>query len=433
MAIKRKLITLSTVSLLLGISTPVFAQNLDYGPDGKEKTPGAPPELPTHPEHIEKSRNEVELPEPLKQHREHFEKAKGTESKEPEGDKLPAEEKTLLQDEKISEQWRKYINQGDEAIADGKFSSATSKYKKALSIAEKSEHPERLSAITLKRLGMGYTGRKQFTEARDYLKEAADKYRKLGINDEGMKNAVADLQKWYKELDFRKFGDKVAGYFKEAKVERISVFKDQETPKIEVSLQEKLIRDLKSEKVKKIRFDKTISFNFKILPQSKYGVDHVEGLQVKTKKLWVNLFASIMGLNPSNEPEASVTGGKLGKEKTVTLRVPDKVYDKSIAILNELKEAINSTKYDSNLFALTAEGEARGTAPSTVTIPGTIPMVPVQKSTIPGAKNKPLHPPPEVIHTIEKPVEPENLDSTQPYGEVMDSHLNQDKPTTRYP
>lgn len=433
---KRKLITLSIVSILTTAyaTVPVLAQSLppELSPN---KPPGAPPELPDHPEHIHKTGDNLEIPDELIQHRQNFDQTKSEEKPdEASTPTLPLEEDKVLEDEQVPKQWRNLIKQGDEAVKAEKFSSATSKFARALDIAEKSENALRLKAITLKRLGLGYTGRKQFQEARNYLSEAAAAYGKLGLEDSGLSQAVENLKKWYKELDFHKFGDRVSGYFADAKVERISVFKNAEFPRIEVSLADKLERDLNSEKVKKIKFDKIVSFNFKALPEDKFGLDHVEGLQVKTKKLWVNLFASLMGLNGSNQPEAKVTGGKLGKEKTVTIAVPDDIYDQSMAILKELKNAINSTKYDATLFDAAQLQEAghedgRENASSE---PEASSLDPSKPKTLPE-KVKENMKPPEVIHSLEEPVKPEGISPAAPYNEVLDNHLPEDKPTTRYP
>ncbi len=429
---KRKLITLSIVSILTSVAAPGSLSAQVLPPElSPKKTPGAPPELPDHPEHIHKNDENLDIPEELIQHRQNFDQTKS----EPKPDEaststLPPEEDKVLEDERVPKQWRNLIKQGDEAVKAEKFSSATSKFAKALDIAEKSENALRLKAITLKKLGQGYTGRKQFQEARDYLSEAAAAYGKLGLEDSGLSQAMENLKKWYKELDFHKFGDRVSGYFADAKVERISVFKNEEFPRIEVSLADKLERDLKSEKVKKIRFDKIVSFNFKALPEDKFGLDHVEGLQVKTKKLWVNLFASLMGLNGSNQPEAKVTGGKLGKEKTVTIAVPDDIYDQSMAILKELKNAINSTRYDAVLFnaaSIQENGQEKSSSEPEVSN-----LDPSKPRTLPE-KVKENMKPPEVIHSIEEPVKPEGIAPAAPYNEVLDNHLPEDKPTTRYP
>lgn len=421
---KSKLITLSIVWTAATLS--VSAQE----PPLK---PGEPPRLPNQTEFVDKTHphdnDEVDLPEDLKEHREHFKKIQKEEEEEEERQKQtsdtkandqedsasqekvnvnvaePSSESNILENESVDKKWRKFIKTGDESAAKGRFGAATSKYKRALAIAEKLSNGELLVAITNKRLGEGYINREKYIEAREFLKNARTFYRKAGKKEDGINPLLARISKFYKELDFHKFGEKVAKYFEDAKVQRIRVFKEDDLTKFKVELASKFIRPVESKKVKKVKFNQIVSFDFKALPNDHYGLENVRGLQVRTKKLWVNLLSSVLGPNSMNQPEAEITGGKLGKEKTVVVKVPDDIYDQSQSILDELKKAINSSKYDAAL----------------------IPEEEQEPKTKSKEEETDRHPP-NVIHSIDEPVQPDAVAPHSPYNEVIDTHLNEDKP-----
>ena len=419
---KSKLITLSIVSLLF--SSSAQAQTAQLPPTLQDPTNPAQNVLPTPPDQIDKTHphdaDQIDVPDELKQHRDDFEKVKKQ--------TVEFEEAKLLKDENVDEKWRKYMEAGAEELKENNFSAAASKYKRALTQAEKAEEKQDLlQAITNKRLGQSYLGREKYEEARDFLKSAREKFLKLGMKNDGINPLIAKISAFYKELDFHKFGEKVSKYFEDAKVERIRVFKEDNLTKFKVELASKFIREVDTEKVKKVKFDKTVTFNFRSLPNDHYGLENVEGLQVKTKKLWVNLLSSIVGLNAENLPEAKITGGKLGKEKTVLVKVPEKIYDQGKSILEEFKLAIDSTKYDAELVSPKAESAETD---SSTTADGDQ-SFDKKPETLKELKEKGRDKPVDVIHSIDEPVKPESLSPAEPYNEVIDNHLNEDKPPVR--
>ncbi|MEZ4543504.1 MAG: hypothetical protein R3C24_06340 [Cyanobacteriota/Melainabacteria group bacterium] len=316
---KRKLITLSIVSILTTAyaSAPVLAQSLppELSPN---KPPGAPPELPDHPEHIHKTGDTLDIPDELIQHRQNFDQTKSEEKPdEASTPALPLEEDKVLEDEQVPKQWRSLIKQGGQKRSKRRnLALPLQNSPEPLISAEKIEDALRLKAITLKRLGLGYTGRKQF-QARNYLGKQLQPMAS-SVSRTAAKARRGKLEKMVQELDFPKFGDRVSGYFADAKVERISVFRRRISTYRGLSGRQ-TGRDLNSEKVKKIKFDKMVSFNFKALPEDKFGLDH--GSTSKNKEIMGQSAACTVGLN-SNQQEAS-NRRQTRQEKTVTIAVPD--------------------------------------------------------------------------------------------------------------
>lgn len=422
---KEKLITLSIVAALS--CSQALAQE-------KIKLPGEPPKLPDHPEQIDKTHphgaDRLSVPDELKQHKEQFQETK-QESKETDSEISVNGEGKLLKDENVSKKWRKYMQEGIEKFKEKDWGAAASRFKRALSAAKKQDDGDKLKAFTKRLLGAAYVAREKYMDGREYLKEARETYQKLGITDDGINPLIEKISKVYKELDYKKFGDKVSKYFKDAKVQQIIVFKEPDVTKFKVVLEEKFIREVKTKKVKKVRFNKIVSFEFKNLGQEKYGLDNVKGVQARTKKLWVNLLSSVMGLNQFNKPEAQVTGGKLGKEKTVVVKIPDDIYNQSKSILEELKLAIDSSKYDA---ALVPPAYAKSDSSSSDEDKEDTESASNNKHPLDNPKDKlrgKPKPPPEVIHTLEKPVQPDNLHPAKEYNQVIDNHLQEDKPPVR--
>ena len=411
---KEKLITLSI--LLALSSSAACAQE-------KVTIPGKPPDLPDHPEQIDKTHpqgaDQLSVPDDLKQHKDQFEEVKKESEISING------EESLLDDENNDSKWRQYMKEAVEKLKEKNYGAAASKLKRALAIATKQDNSDKLSAFTNRLLGATLVAREKYEEAREYLKEARLSYQKIGIANDGINPLLEKISAFYKELDYHKFGDKVAKYFDDAKVEKIIVFKQPDLTRFKVILADKFIRDISSKKVEKVKFNKIVSFEFKDMGQEKYGLENVSGIQAKTKKLWVNLLSSIMGLNQFNRPEAQVTGGKLGKEKTVLVNIPDDIYDQSKSILEELKLAIDSPKYDAELVPAAQESSSSASGITTPGVYKTPLLTPEEK-----LRDKPK-PPPEVFQTLDKPVEPEQIQPAGKYNEVIDNHLNEDKPLLR--
>ena len=424
---KEKLITLSIITALT--CSQALAQE-------KNKLPGEPPELPDHPEQIDKTHpqgaDKLSVPDELKQHKEQFEEIK-KESESQDSEISVNGESKLLEDENVDKKWRQYMKEGIEKFKDKDWGAAASRFKRALSAAKKEENGEKLKAFTIRLLGAAYVAREKYMDGREYLKEAREIYQKLGITNDGINPLIEKISKVYKELDYKKFGEKVSKYFKDARVQQILVFKEPDVTKFKVILEDKFIREVKTKKVKKVKFNKIVSFEFKKLGEEKYGLENVKGVQAKTKKLWVNLMSSVMGLNQFNKPEAQVTGGKLGKEKTVVVKIPEDIYDQSKSILEELKLAINSSKYDAALVP-PAEAKSDDSTPKAEENGKEEQSADNNKNPLITPKDKlrgEPKPPPEVIHTLEKPVQPDNLHPAKEYNEVIDNHLQEDKPVVR--
>ncbi|MBK9141109.1 MAG: tetratricopeptide repeat protein [Candidatus Melainabacteria bacterium] len=259
------------------------------------------------------------------------------------GESLPElAEKDIIADPDLPSRLKKYLDQAESQLQDGKFSQATSTLKRALTDAEKlDKNKDQITAIISRRLGESYTGRQMYPEAAESFEQEAEILKKLGLTDPALARARTALAEHYSELDMSGFGQGVLERLKEAGVNRITVLKNIQAPRIQIEFAQKLIRDIKSKAVNKVGFDKIVAFDFKSLGDNRFALANIQGLQVKAK-FWVNLIDSLMELDQNQSPTAHVTGEKMGKQKTVDVKVPQDIYDRSLEILTQLKTSIDS-------------------------------------------------------------------------------------------
>ncbi|MCA9804664.1 MAG: hypothetical protein KC777_21990 [Cyanobacteria bacterium HKST-UBA02] len=251
-------------------------------------------------------------------------------------------EKEIINDPDLPSRVKKYLDQAESQLQDGKFSQATSTLKRALTDAAKlDKNKDQITAIISRRLGESYTGRQMYPEAAESFKEEEEILGKLGLRDPALAGARAALAEHYSELDMSGFGKSVLDRLKEAGVNRITVLKNIQAPRIQIEFAQKLIRDIKSKAVNKVGFDKIVAFDFKSLGDNRFALANIQGLQVKAK-FWVNLIDSLMELDQNQSPTAHVTGEKMGKQKTVDVKVPQDIYDRSLEILSQLKTSIDT-------------------------------------------------------------------------------------------
>ncbi|MBZ0185737.1 MAG: hypothetical protein K8F91_05740, partial [Candidatus Obscuribacterales bacterium] len=197
-----------------------------------------------------------------------------------------------------------------------------------------------LLAITYKRMGKSYAGRQMYAEADEQFKKAQEILSQLALCDPDLEASRKELANHYSILDMSRFGEKALQHLKDAGVSRISILKSLKGTRVQIELAERLIQDIKAKAVSKIGFDKVIAFDFKSLGDNRFALANIQGLQVRTK-FWVSLIDSIMGLDQNQRPKAQVTGEKMGKQKIVEVTIPEKIYNQSMDILNQLKESID--------------------------------------------------------------------------------------------
>lgn len=256
---------------------------------------------------------------------------------------LPAlMEKEILADPELPSRLKKYLDQAESQLLDGKFSQAATTLKRALIDADKlDKNKDQITAIISRRLGESYTGRQMYPEAAESFEQEAEILSRLGLTDPALAGARTKLAEHYSELDMSGFGKSVLDRLKEAGVNRITVLKNIQAPRIQIEFAQKLIRDIQSKAVNKVGFDKIVAFDFKSLGDNRFALANIQGLQVKAK-FWVNLIDSLMELDQNQRPTAHVTGEKMGKQKTVDVKVPQDIYDRSLEILTQLKTSIDS-------------------------------------------------------------------------------------------
>lgn len=238
--------------------------------------------------------------------------------------------------------WSQMIGDGSTMLTDGKETPAISMFKRALTqisrIDADQNTKDRMSAIANKKLGQCYCQKGDYEKADAQLQEAKATYTKLGINDEELAQAFFELGKHYKTIDPLSFGESVTKQMKQACVNKIAVFMLPEKDVVEVSLEQKYIKEVGSKDVPKISFNKKVSFEFLNRPNGDYQVSKITGLQVLAKTLWVNLLESLVKVG--EKPVAEVTAGKMGMTKTVTVDLPKDMFDSTKAILDNLIASI---------------------------------------------------------------------------------------------
>ena len=238
--------------------------------------------------------------------------------------------------------WSKIIGDGSTMLNDGKETPAISMFKRALvqiaRIDADQNAKDRMTAIANKKLGRCYCQKGEYEKADAQLQEAKATYAKLGINDEELAQAFCELGKHYKTIDPLSFGESVTKQMKQACVNKIAVFMLPDKDVVEVSLDQKYVKDVGSKDVPKISFNKKVSFEFLNRPNGDYQVSKITGLQVLAKTLWVNLLESLVKVG--EKPVAEVTAGKMGMTKTVTVDIPKDMFDSTKAILDNLIASI---------------------------------------------------------------------------------------------
>lgn len=240
------------------------------------------------------------------------------------------------------EKWSKLVVSGNNMLAAQKSTPAVGMFKRALTQAQKTTGDEttvaRMCAICNKKLGQAYMLKPDYLKADASLKDAKAAYDKLSLKDEDLDKSLAQLTKYYRTIEVNSLDDSVTNYLREAGVNKIAVFHQDDRDLVEVNLDKKYIKPIESKDVPKVSFAKKVSFQFFNNPNGDYQVSKIQGLQVLAKNLWVNLLESL--LKAGTEPVAEVTAGKMGMTKTVSVNVPADMYDSTKKILDNLVSAI---------------------------------------------------------------------------------------------
>jgi tetratricopeptide (TPR) repeat protein len=238
--------------------------------------------------------------------------------------------------------WSKMIGDGTTMLTAGKETPAISMFKRALTqisrVDADQNTKDHMTAIANKKLGLCYCQKGDYEKADAQLQEAKTAYARLSINDEELARAFEELGKHYKTIDPLSFGESVTKQMKQACVNKIAVFMLPDKDLVEVSLEQKYVKDVGSKDVPKISFNKKVSFEFLNRPNGDYQVSKISGLQVLAKTLWVNLLESLVKVG--DKPVAEVTAGKMGMTKTVTVDIPREMFDSTKAILDNLIASI---------------------------------------------------------------------------------------------
>ncbi|MBX3152189.1 tetratricopeptide repeat protein [Candidatus Obscuribacterales bacterium] len=238
--------------------------------------------------------------------------------------------------------WSKMIDDGTTMLTNGKETPAISMFKRALTqisrVDADQNAKDRMTAIANKKLGQCYCQKGDYEKADAQLQEAKAAYARLAINDDELAHAFDELGKHYKTIDPLSFGESVTKQMKQACVNKIAVFMLPDKDVVEVSLEQKYVKDVGSKDVPKISFNKKVSFEFLNRPNGDYQVSKITGLQVLAKTLWVNLLESLVKVG--EKPVAEVTAGKMGMTKTVTVDLPKDMFDSTKAILDNLIASI---------------------------------------------------------------------------------------------
>ena len=238
------------------------------------------------------------------------------------------------------EKWRKMIGDGQNMLTAGKNTAAISMLRRSVSQVDRlkiedERQKDRMRAIANKKLAQAYTANGDYVKADIALKDSKTTFETLGIADGEMDQARANLESHYKTIDFPALGDQVTGYLKEAGVNKIAVFRQEDRDLVQIDLTQKYVKPVESKDVPKV------SFEFFSKPNGDYQISKIQGLQVFAKSLWVNLLDSILKVGSAGAARsAEITAGKMGMTKTVVVDVPDDIYNTTKKILDNLIGAI---------------------------------------------------------------------------------------------
>ena len=157
--------------------------------------------------------------------------------------------------------WSKLITDGTTMLTSGKEMPAIGMFKRAVSQVDKTETADqatkdKMAAIANKKLGQAYLQKADYLKADAQLKLAKAAYDKLSQKDDELARAVEDLEKHYRTIEVATLGETVTGLMKDAGVNKIAVFRQEDKDLVEINLDQKYIKPVDSKDVPKISFNK---------------------------------------------------------------------------------------------------------------------------------------------------------------------------------
>jgi hypothetical protein len=223
---------------------------------------------------------------------------------------------------------------------------------------------------TLRALGQCAINQKDFDSATDLLARARTATVELGQADSELDKAFLDLQANYREIDPNSLPQEATSALKEVGAQKISVNKTDRGQHIQIVLAEKVVTPINSGGVSDVGFDKTISFDMSEGNDGAIKIENISGLKAKVK-VWVDIIASSLRRDDSNQPVAEVTGSKLGISQSVSTKLPDEIYQPVMGLIARVKNIFSETVMDNvaNSATTSPAGSQAGSSSPTAIIP----------------------------------------------------------------
>ena len=294
----------------------------------------------------------------------------------------------FLASEETDKKWAESVTKGREQLDQDNLSRGLNFLLQARSKARKLTTNARYLAISNTFLCDAYMRKGDYEKAFQHLDEAKRTNHELSINDPVWQSMADSLAKHYKTLEIGSFDADIRKKLVEAGVTKIAVQKEPEKAIISIDLNEKYQAPMESEDVTFIGFGKHMSFELFSQAPGNYQIAKIQGLQARTKSMWVNLLETVLFIGGDGPPIAQVTAGKMGRTKTVKVTLPEAIVARSRELLDSFKKMINvsATATDSSeirevekppveakntdsIFALERNGDLTSKSPAQVDEP----------------------------------------------------------------
>ena len=227
-----------------------------------------------------------------------------------------------------------------QAFDQGKFRKAEASWTRTIKAMQENGENDSFLETCLKRLGQTYMRLERTVEAYRALSQALVMCRQLNLQDAELAQELTDLSKTYRPIDVSELGDGTAKALKKANVTSVGLVKTNTGSMMRVDLPEKFEKQLDSDVVDGLSFDKAVTLNMAEDSDGTVSLTNIQGLRIhaKEKNMWVNLLqAVIKPADAKGEHPADVTAGKMGVTKTVSASLPAKGFEPLNGMLKQLR------------------------------------------------------------------------------------------------
>ncbi len=227
-----------------------------------------------------------------------------------------------------------------QAFDQGKFKKAELSWTRSIKAMEDNGQKDTALEASLKRLGQTYKKMERAVEAYRYLSRALDMCRQLNLQDAELAQELTELSTVYRAVDVSELGEGTAKALRKANVAGVGLVKTNTGNVMRVDLPEKFDKQLDSDTVDGLSFDKSVTLNLAEESDGTVSLTNIKGFRIhsKEKNMWVNLLQAIIKpADASGEHPADVTAGKMGVTKTVSASLPAKGFEPLTGLLKQLR------------------------------------------------------------------------------------------------